>query len=83
MAAVWLQVSDLVGVIFYVFKSFLCASIILDALQSRMFRNFPAELLVSLALEPLTANFHKWSLSVKVSHDYTSSISPVRRTLLR
>nr|XP_048276334.1 gamma-glutamyl hydrolase [Myodes glareolus] len=35
------------------------------ALQGRMFRNFPAELLVSLALEPLTANFHKWSLSVK------------------
>ncbi|KAL1776046.1 gamma-glutamyl hydrolase [Sigmodon hispidus] len=34
-------------------------------LQSRMFRNFPAELLVSLALEPLTAHFHKWSLSVK------------------
>ncbi|XP_041523491.1 gamma-glutamyl hydrolase [Microtus oregoni] len=35
------------------------------ALRGRMFRNFPAELLVSLALEPLTANFHKWSLSVK------------------
>ncbi|CAO2580225.1 Gamma-glutamyl hydrolase [Lemmus lemmus] len=35
------------------------------ALQGRMFQNFPAELLVSLALEPLTANFHKWSLSVK------------------
>ncbi|CAH6777393.1 gamma-glutamyl hydrolase [Phodopus roborovskii] len=35
------------------------------ALLGRMFQNFPAELLVSLALEPLTANFHKWSLSVK------------------
>nr|XP_002710570.2 gamma-glutamyl hydrolase [Oryctolagus cuniculus] len=35
------------------------------ALQSRMFQNFPAELLLSLAIEPLTANFHKWSLSVK------------------
>ncbi|XP_027259275.1 gamma-glutamyl hydrolase isoform X3 [Cricetulus griseus] len=35
------------------------------ALQGRMFQSFPAELLVSLALEPLTANFHKWSLSVK------------------
>lgn len=35
------------------------------ALQGRMFQNFPADLLVSLALEPLTANFHKWSLSVK------------------
>ncbi|XP_004588067.2 gamma-glutamyl hydrolase [Ochotona princeps] len=35
------------------------------ALQSRMFQNFPADLLLSLAIEPLTANFHKWSLSVK------------------
>ncbi|XP_055966927.1 gamma-glutamyl hydrolase [Sorex fumeus] len=34
-------------------------------LQSRMFENFPAELLLSLAVEPLTANFHKWSLSLK------------------
>lgn len=33
-------------------------------LQSRMFQNFPAELLLSLAIQPLTANFHKWSLSV-------------------
>lgn len=29
-----------------------------------MFQNFPAELLLSLAIQPLTANFHKWSLSV-------------------
>uniref|UniRef100_A0A8C3WDL5 Gamma-glutamyl hydrolase n=1 Tax=Catagonus wagneri TaxID=51154 RepID=A0A8C3WDL5_9CETA len=34
-------------------------------LQSRMFQNFPADLLLSLAIEPLTANYHKWSLSVK------------------
>ncbi|KAM4822971.1 gamma-glutamyl hydrolase isoform X2 [Urocitellus parryii] len=34
-------------------------------LQSRMFQNFPADLLLSLATEPLTANFHKWSLSIK------------------
>ncbi|KAM7075836.1 gamma-glutamyl hydrolase [Molossus nigricans] len=34
-----------------------------DILQSRMFRNFPADLLLSLAVEPLTANFHRWSLS--------------------
>ncbi|XP_006055982.1 gamma-glutamyl hydrolase isoform X2 [Bos indicus x Bos taurus] len=33
-------------------------------LQSRMFQNFPADLLLSLAVEPLTAHFHKWSLSV-------------------
>ncbi|XP_036292902.1 gamma-glutamyl hydrolase [Pipistrellus kuhlii] len=32
-------------------------------LQSRMFRNFPADLLRSLESEPLTANFHQWSLS--------------------
>lgn len=30
-----------------------------------MFESFPAELLLALALEPLTANFHRWSLSVK------------------
>lgn len=36
-----------------------------DPRQSRMFRNFPDELLNSLASEKLTANFHKWSLSVK------------------
>ncbi|KAK2095729.1 hypothetical protein P7K49_027145 [Saguinus oedipus] len=34
-------------------------------LQSRMFQNFPTDLLMSLAVEPLTANFHKWSLSMK------------------
>nr|KAF6326315.1 gamma-glutamyl hydrolase [Pipistrellus kuhlii] len=28
-----------------------------------MFRNFPADLLRSLESEPLTANFHQWSLS--------------------
>uniref|UniRef100_A0A7I2V5P2 folate gamma-glutamyl hydrolase n=1 Tax=Homo sapiens TaxID=9606 RepID=A0A7I2V5P2_HUMAN len=36
-------------------------------LHSRMFQNFPTELLLSLAVEPLTANFHKWSLSVKMA----------------
>ncbi|XP_004697814.2 gamma-glutamyl hydrolase [Echinops telfairi] len=33
--------------------------------QGRMFQNFPVDLLLSLSTEPLTANFHKWSLSVK------------------
>ncbi|XP_006860125.1 PREDICTED: gamma-glutamyl hydrolase [Chrysochloris asiatica] len=33
--------------------------------SGRMFRNFPADLLLSLSTEPLTANFHKWSLSMK------------------
>ncbi|XP_004642424.2 gamma-glutamyl hydrolase [Octodon degus] len=35
------------------------------ASKSRMFQNFPPDLLRSLASEPLTANFHTWSLSVK------------------
>ncbi|XP_004435789.1 PREDICTED: gamma-glutamyl hydrolase [Ceratotherium simum simum] len=33
-------------------------------MQSRMFQNFPSDLLLSLSAEPLTANFHKWSLSM-------------------
>ncbi|KAL2766750.1 gamma-glutamyl hydrolase precursor [Daubentonia madagascariensis] len=35
------------------------------SLHSRMFQNFPSDLLLSLAAEPLTANFHKWSLSME------------------
>ncbi|XP_029779456.1 gamma-glutamyl hydrolase [Suricata suricatta] len=34
------------------------------ASQSRMFQSFPADLLKSLSMERLTANFHKWSLSM-------------------
>ncbi|XP_077022976.1 gamma-glutamyl hydrolase [Tamandua tetradactyla] len=34
------------------------------ALHSRMFQHFPGDLLLALAVEPLTANFHIWSLSV-------------------
>uniref|UniRef100_A0A5F8H609 folate gamma-glutamyl hydrolase n=1 Tax=Monodelphis domestica TaxID=13616 RepID=A0A5F8H609_MONDO len=33
--------------------------------ESRMFQNFPKDLLVALATEPITSNFHKWSLSLK------------------
>uniref|UniRef100_A0A674K495 folate gamma-glutamyl hydrolase n=1 Tax=Terrapene triunguis TaxID=2587831 RepID=A0A674K495_9SAUR len=33
--------------------------------DSRMFQNFPDDLLQKLATEPLTAHFHKWSLSMK------------------
>ncbi|XP_051878628.1 gamma-glutamyl hydrolase-like [Pristis pectinata] len=36
-----------------------------DAAGSRMFKSFPEDLMHALAVEPLTANFHKWSLSVK------------------
>ncbi|XP_006019197.2 gamma-glutamyl hydrolase isoform X1 [Alligator sinensis] len=34
-----------------------------DAKDSRLFKDFPDELLRHLATEPLTANFHYWSLS--------------------
>ncbi|XP_020857846.1 gamma-glutamyl hydrolase [Phascolarctos cinereus] len=33
--------------------------------ESRMFQNFPKDLLEAFATEPLTSNFHKWSLSLK------------------
>ncbi|XP_067888007.1 gamma-glutamyl hydrolase-like [Heterodontus francisci] len=36
-----------------------------DAMDSRMFKNFPRDLMQALAVEPLTANFHYWSISVK------------------
>ncbi|XP_006880500.1 PREDICTED: gamma-glutamyl hydrolase [Elephantulus edwardii] len=36
-----------------------------DSISSRMFQKFPAELMMALSVEPLTANFHKWSLSMK------------------
>ncbi|KAL6061483.1 hypothetical protein STEG23_034803, partial [Scotinomys teguina] len=36
---------------------------------------FPAELLVSLALEPLTANFHKWSLSERLCFEIYAAIA--------
>ncbi|XP_043845431.1 gamma-glutamyl hydrolase-like [Dromiciops gliroides] len=33
--------------------------------ESRMFQNFSSDLIQALATEPLTSNFHKWSLSLK------------------
>ncbi|KAM8882079.1 gamma-glutamyl hydrolase [Synchiropus picturatus] len=36
-----------------------------EAKTSRIFKNFPAELMASLSTEPLTVNVHKWSLSVE------------------
>nr|XP_033785699.1 gamma-glutamyl hydrolase isoform X1 [Geotrypetes seraphini] len=33
--------------------------------KSKIFRNFPKDLLHSLELEPMTSNFHSWSLSVQ------------------
>lgn len=38
----------------------------LVAPSSRLFRNFPKDLLRSLASENITANFHSWSLSMQV-----------------
>ncbi|XP_067409797.1 gamma-glutamyl hydrolase isoform X2 [Emydura macquarii macquarii] len=35
------------------------------AKDSKMFKNFPEDLLQKLATEPLTANFHYWSLSMQ------------------
>ncbi|XP_078072379.1 gamma-glutamyl hydrolase-like [Mustelus asterias] len=36
-----------------------------DAKDSRMFKDFPVDLMKALAVEPLTLNSHRWSLSVK------------------
>ncbi|XP_062920190.1 gamma-glutamyl hydrolase-like [Mobula hypostoma] len=35
------------------------------AATSRMFKNVPEDLMKALVVEPLTGNFHKWSLSVE------------------
>lgn len=37
-----------------------------EAKESRMFRDFPADVLKELASKPLTANSHKWSLATSV-----------------
>uniref|UniRef100_A0A0E9X9E6 folate gamma-glutamyl hydrolase n=1 Tax=Anguilla anguilla TaxID=7936 RepID=A0A0E9X9E6_ANGAN len=36
-----------------------------DSAKSRMFRDFPADVMRALASEPITANFHQWSLSIE------------------
>ncbi|XP_063062666.1 gamma-glutamyl hydrolase-like [Engraulis encrasicolus] len=36
-----------------------------DAKQSKLFKDFPPELMTSLARENITVNFHKWSMSVE------------------
>ncbi|XP_077592712.1 gamma-glutamyl hydrolase isoform X2 [Stigmatopora nigra] len=41
-----------------------------EAKESRMFRNFPDELMEALALDPLTENSHRWSLGIE---DFNSS----------
>ncbi|XP_028812801.1 gamma-glutamyl hydrolase [Denticeps clupeoides] len=37
----------------------------LDGMSSRLFQDFPADLMTSLATEPLTENSHKWSILVQ------------------
>lgn len=39
---------------------------VIAAKESKMFRNFPDDVLYALATEPLTSNFHVWSLSMQV-----------------
>lgn len=39
----------------------------LESKDSRMFKDFPADLMASLANEPLTENSHEWSISSEVS----------------
>ncbi|KAG7488488.1 hypothetical protein MATL_G00035360 [Megalops atlanticus] len=36
-----------------------------DSRNSKLFRNFPADILEALASEPLTENLHQWSLTMK------------------
>ncbi|XP_041924360.1 gamma-glutamyl hydrolase-like isoform X1 [Alosa sapidissima] len=36
-----------------------------DATQSRLFKDFPPEVMTALATENITVNFHKWSISME------------------
>lgn len=44
-----------------------------EAESSRMFQGFPKELIKALTEEPLTGNFHRFGVTVKVSHCCFSS----------
>lgn len=37
-----------------------------DARNSKLFKNFPKDVLQSLEVENITSNFHSWSLSLQV-----------------
>lgn len=45
---------------------------LIAAKDSRLFKNFPHDLLHALATEPLTSNFHMWSLSLEVFDHFIS-----------
>lgn len=53
------------------------------AQNSRLFKNFPKDLIHSLASENITSNFHSWSMSVQVAlrlHFNTTTIKLVKWT---
>lgn len=45
---------------------------VIAAKDSRLFKNFPDDVLHAFATEPLTSNFHMWSLSMKVFDHFIS-----------
>lgn len=40
----------------------------IESNDSRMFKDFPEDLITSLANEPLTENSHQWSITTEVLH---------------
>lgn len=40
----------------------------LETTDSRMFKDFPKDLMTSLANKPLTENSHEWSITTEVLH---------------
>lgn len=45
---------------------------VIAAKTSRLFKNFPDDVLHAFATEPLTSNFHMWSLSMEVFDHFIS-----------
>ncbi|XP_031705831.1 gamma-glutamyl hydrolase-like isoform X2 [Anarrhichthys ocellatus] len=50
------------------------------AKDSRIFKGFPDELIADLASEPLTANFHRWSLSL-LTHNTNEELNSFYKVL--
>lgn len=46
--------------------------LVIAAKTSRLFKNFPDDVLHAFATEPLTSNFHMWSLSMEVFDHFIS-----------
>ncbi|XP_060921080.1 gamma-glutamyl hydrolase [Labrus mixtus] len=51
-----------------------------ETADSRLFKGFPAELMKGLASEPLTANVHKWSISVS-THETNEELNNFYKVL--